>query len=928
MKYSRFSGLNTAVLILIKIILITFTPQLTESIAVISIDIGSEFMKIGIVKPGMPMEIVLNKESRRKTPLAVSLRGTERQFGELALAQCIKKPHTAYLYVTHLLAKPLDSPAVNEYKKKYPFHNIKEDPETKTVYFQHDEATTYTPEELLAMILDYARELAADYGEQSIDAAVITVPAYFNQAERKAVLKAAQLVDLKVLQLINSNTAAGLNYGVFRRKDFNTAGTTLMFFDMGASGTTATIATFQMVKNKGDYEANPQIVIRGVGYDSTLGGNVFALRLAKHFAEKFQEKTKKDVFQNAKSTIKIYKEAERVKNVLSANADHIAQIEGLMDDVDFKLKVTRKEFEEMCKDLFERVKNPVQDAVLLSELALDELTAVILVGGSTRIPKVQDELMKATNKKELGKNLNTDEAPALGAVYQAAYQSKGYKVKQFNVKDMNLFPIVVDFQKHSDETSNEKSYIRRILFDKTNQFPQKKVMTFNKHTDDFNFNVNYGDLSYLSEDLSRRIGSSNLSQVEVTGVKDVFAKHENDESKGIKVSFRINDDGILNLEKIDIAFETDSKEEISTITKLGNKISSFFSGSDGSEDGKDTPNAEKSEDNSEKQDPVKNLENQTNSSDANNLNLTETDSNSTLSKNMTLTVIKEDISYSLFNLDYIGQSNKTVLDSKKKLENIKEIEKEIKKKAAAINMLESFIFDTKDKLTEEEFIKCSTEAERETISTKLTEADDWLQEADNTVQTKEYKDKLQSLKKLCKDVYFRLNEKKQRPKKLEELKEVLNKSMDFLQNIRNLTGGEDQPLTQVQFDTLDKLINSTKEWKVKLLNEQAKIADNEEPKLLLADINDKAENLKREVSYLVGKIKYFRPPTKKTPLKSDEKTAKKSNTTEEFPTNKTNNTEQAETNTEESNDEKAENPETTTEKPKSNPDDATSNPEL
>ncbi len=191
---------------------------------------------------------------------------------------------------------------------------------------------------------------------------------------------------------------AGLNYGVFRRKDFNTTGTTLMFYDMGATGTTATVATFLTIKHKDDYEKNPQLVIRGVGFDQSLGGNAFAARLAKHFAKKFYEKTKKDIFTNPKSIVKIYKEADRIKNVLSANADHMAQIEGLMDDVDFKLKVTRKEFEEMCADLFERVQNSVMDAIKLAEIIPEEIKSVILVGGSTRIPRVQDELMKAAQK--------------------------------------------------------------------------------------------------------------------------------------------------------------------------------------------------------------------------------------------------------------------------------------------------------------------------------------------------------------------------------------------------------------------------------------------------------------------------------------------------------------------------------------------------
>ena len=336
---SKLMELNRSTVMLLKVLIfVLFAAKVAESVAVMSIDLGAEFLKIAIVKPGVPMEIVLNKESRRKTPLAVSLRSSsDREFGEMAMSQAIKKPKTAYLYVTQILAKSLDSPAVKSYKERYPFYDIKEDPTTGTIYFQHDESTRYTPEELLAMILDYCRELAADFGEQGIDAAVIAVPPYFNQAERKAVLRAAEMVNLKVLQLVNTNIAAGLNYGVFRRKDFNTSGTTLMFFDMGGSGTVATVATFQMVKNKDDYEPNPQLTVRGIGFDRNLGGNQFTMRLANHLAKLFMEKTKKDIFKDPKAINKMYKEAERVKNVLSANADHVAQIESLMDDVDFKV---------------------------------------------------------------------------------------------------------------------------------------------------------------------------------------------------------------------------------------------------------------------------------------------------------------------------------------------------------------------------------------------------------------------------------------------------------------------------------------------------------------------------------------------------------------------------------------------------------------
>ena len=189
------------------------------------------------------------------------------------------------------------------------------------------------------------------------------MPPYFTQGERKALLRAADLIKLKVLQLINSNTAAALNYGVFRRKDFNATGSTLMFFDMGSSGTVATVAQFQMVKNKDDYEPNPQLTIKGVGFDRNLGGADFTNRLFSHLAKQFKKDKKRDIFENPKSILKLQKEADRVKNVLSANAEHMAQVEGLIDEIDMKIKVTRDEFENMCKDLFDSIRKPVEDAI-------------------------------------------------------------------------------------------------------------------------------------------------------------------------------------------------------------------------------------------------------------------------------------------------------------------------------------------------------------------------------------------------------------------------------------------------------------------------------------------------------------------------------------------------------------------------------------
>lgn len=265
------------------------------------------------------------------------------------------------------------------------------------------------------MILQKAREYASDFAEQTVDSAVITVPAYFSQSERRAIKRACDLANIKVLQLMNDNTAVALNYGIFRRKDFNSTGSSYLFYDMGAQSTICTLATFSVVKSKeeGYVEEVPQLTIKAVTFDRDLGGAEFQIRLRNYFMEKFHEQHPKiDLSKNGKALTKLFREAERAKHVLSANNEYTAQVEGLIDEIDFKHRITRENFENLCADLFERVRKPIDELLKNAEVSLvrkffhfaflslnfsfqSEIQQVLLFGGSTRIPKVQDELTKA-----------------------------------------------------------------------------------------------------------------------------------------------------------------------------------------------------------------------------------------------------------------------------------------------------------------------------------------------------------------------------------------------------------------------------------------------------------------------------------------------------------------------------------------------------
>ncbi|XP_029106825.1 hypoxia up-regulated protein 1 isoform X2 [Scleropages formosus] len=945
-------------------LVLALLPSQTASVAVMSVDLGSEWMKMAIVKPGVPMEIVLNKESRRKTPVAVCLKENERLFGDGALGVSVKNPKVVYRYLQDLLGKRYDNPQVDLYRKRFPEHQLERDESRGTVLFKFSDDMQYSPEEILGMVLNYSRGLAQDFAEQPIKDAVITVPAFFNQAERRAVLQGAQMAGLKVLQLINGNTAVALNYGVFRRKDINSTAQNVMFYDMGSGSTVATIVTYQMVKTK-DSGTQPQLQIQGVGFDRTLGGFEMELRLRNHLAKLFneQKKTKKDVRENPRAMAKLLKEAQRLKVVLSANVEHTAQVEGLLDDIDFRAKVMRSEFEELCADLFKRVPGPVQEALNSAEMSMEEIEQVILVGGATRVPKVQEILLKAVGKEELAKNINADEAAAMGAVYQAAALSKAFKVKPFLVRDAAVFPIQVEFTRETEEDEGVKTlkHNKRVLFQRMAPYPQRKVITFNRYTDDFTFYVNYGDLSFLSAEDLRAFGSLNLTTVKLTGVGKSFKKHEDAESKGIKAHFNMDESGVLLLDRVspslkchslilkyflisstdslfnkiyaslqvESVFETivEEKEEESTLTKLGNTISSLFGGgssepstnitepvqdeeevppeSGKEEEGKaqgEKPSHEKqdaeekmpesqseekekaenekadsgSDSQTEKQEPVGEEKSEEKKPSDEEVKPEDKDKKGKPQKK---TKISEEIEVELEINDILNPTAEQIDSSKKKLQDLTDRDLEKQEREKSLNSLEAFIFETQDKMYQDEYQMVLSEDEKEEISTKLSEASSWMDDEGYTAGTKELKEKLLELKKLCKSMFFKVEERKKWPDRLAALDSMLNHSSFFLRSAK-LIPEDDQIFTDVELKTLEKVINETITWKNETVAEQEKRSPTERPVLLSKDIEAKLALLDREVNYLLNKAKFAKPKVKAKAKNSTSTENGKANSTE------------------------------------------------
>uniref|UniRef100_A0A4W3JDT9 Hypoxia up-regulated protein 1 n=1 Tax=Callorhinchus milii TaxID=7868 RepID=A0A4W3JDT9_CALMI len=724
----------------------------------------------------------------------------------------------------------------------------------------------YSPEELVGMMLNYSRSLAQEFAEQPIKDLVITVPVYFNQAERRAVLQAAHIAGLKVLQLINDNTAVALNYGVFRRKDINSTAQTVMFYDMGSSSTTATIIIYQTVKTK-DSGTQPQLHVRGVGYDRTLGGFEMELRLRDHLATLFngQKKSSKDVREHPRAMGKLWKEANRVKTILSANVDHVAQIEGLLDDIDFRAKVTRAEFEDLCGDLFERVAGPVHQALKVAEMHMDEIDQVILVGGATRVPKVQEILLKVVGKEELGKNINADEAAAMGAVYQAAALSKAFKVKPFLIRDAALYPIQVEFMRDIEEEEGVKSikHNKRVLFQRMSPYPQRKVITFNRYIDDFEFFVNYGEMNFLDDHNLGIFGSLNLTTVRLNGVGSSFKKHTDAESKGIKAHFNMDESGILTLDRVSETVAL-SPHRLMAAALDEDEVPSESGRSEQEEQPtqpKDDPapsSEEEAQSEGEKLEPAAEGENPDQASEGEKPQPVDPDQAS-----------QETPDTQVSNLSVCETPKWQLLADL----SDRDFEKQEREKVA--NTLEAFIFETQDKLHQDEYQAVSAQDGRDQISAKLSEVSTWLEEEGYTANTKELKAKLLELRKLCKDLFFKVDERRKWPDRLAALDSMLNHSSIFLRGARMIPG-DDQIFTEVELNMLENVINETIVWKNTTIAEQNKLSPTVKPILLSKDIEAKLSVLDREVKYLLNKAKFAKPKPKKEKVPKNTTQADKS----------------------------------------------------